>query len=182
MKKLILTSLTIVSFSLFFILYIKGKSHPETPKDAQKIKDIHLAINTPKPKEEKNLDLNTSIKMPKEISIEKKRNPKKKSQYLAYLNYRKDFYKIKEKKMTQYLSHQKELQHIRKGGVKSELQQEKRKQEVQFQHQYKSIMMSQKGEIQENFIQQKRGIERKREQMHSLQDKQQLQTKYRGEL
>jgi hypothetical protein len=42
--------------------------------------------------------------------------------------------------------------------------------------------MSQKTKYKESFIKHKEEIERRREQMHSLQEKQQLQTKYRGEL
>ena len=102
--------------------------------------------------------------------------------FLTYLEHREKQHHLKQKKMNQYLTHQKNLKHIREGGVKSELQQEKKKYNIQFQHQYTSMMMSQKREKQEKHIKQNEKIKKKREHMKSLRDKQTLQTKYIGEL
>jgi len=190
MKKLILTSLGIISISLLFLTFTKKESHSSknsidnnaiaTKNDGSELKKNNLE------KEAlliSNIASNTLKKsaITSEIPKEKEKIEKER-QYLAYLNYRKEQYKVRERKMSQYLTHQKELTHIREGGVKSKLRREKRKHEVRFQNQYKSTMMSQRQEHQERFIEQKRKIERRREHMQSLKERQQLQTKYRGEL
>jgi len=190
MKKLILTSLGIISISLLFLTFTKKESHSSknsidnnaiaTKNDGSELKKNNLE------KEAlliSNIASNTLKKsaITSEIPKEKEKIEKER-QYLAYLNYRKEQYKVRERKMSQYLTHQKELTHIREGGVKSKLQREKRKHEVRFQNQYKYTMMSQRQEHQERFIEQKRKIERRREHMQSLKERQQLQTKYRGEL
>jgi len=189
MKKLILTSLGIISISLLFLILIKNNNNSDKNNlDTHyiKINDNILEINDKPITEEKNPIL-TVLKIEHQKTIDKTKNLnekeiEQKKFYLSYLNYRKEQHQIETKKINHYLTHQKELKHIREGGVKSEIEREKRKYEVQFQHQYKSTMMSQKGYKQKNFMEQKRKMERRREQMQSLKEKQQLQTKYRGEL
>jgi len=189
MKKLILASLGIISISLLFRTFIKNdnnldkkilnNSHIKTSNNNLEIENIALI-----PKKNQT---STILKNNHQETISKKPNykgkeTKEKKIYLSYLNYRKEQHQIETRKMNHYLTHQKELKYIREGGVKSKLEREKRRDEIQFQNHYKSIMMSQKTKYKESFIKHKEEIERRREQMHSLQEKQQLQTKYRGEL
>jgi len=109
-------------------------------------------------------------------------NHVKKTEHLTYLAYRETNYQTKQKQLNQYLTHQSKLKHIREGGVQSDLQREKRNHEIQFQKQYTSIMMSQQREREEIFLRQNNKVKERREQMHSLKQRQILQTKYRGEL
>jgi len=174
MQKLILISLGVVSLSLIILNYTKKdiiSNNLEHKNNFQTEKTL-ITLPTASPKK-------LAITTPQ---TQKKSEIEKKTLYISYLNYRKEQYKVREREMSQYLTHQKELRHIREGGVKSKLQREKRNHEVRFQNQYKSTMMSKRQEHQERFIEQKRKIERRREHMHSLQERQQLQTKYRGEL
>jgi hypothetical protein len=106
----------------------------------------------------------------------------KKIPYLTYLNYRKEEHQSRNKKIIQHLIHQKNLKHIREGGVEIVLEKEKKKHEIKFQNQYISNFMSTKREQQENFRKQRREFKQKREQIESLKEKQLLQTKYKGAL
>ena len=181
MQKLILTSLGIISIPLLFLTYTNKEPNSSINKDRVKIEKqnsekenfstLILPVNTS----------NKHLAIINKISKEKQKIDQR-TDYLAYLDYRKEQHQYEQEKMNHYLTHQKNLKHIREGGVKSELQKEKRKHEVQFQHQYQSTMMSQTKERQENFVKQNKKMKERREHMQSLKDRQILQTKYRGEL
>jgi hypothetical protein len=182
MQKLILISLGVVSLSLIILNYTRK----DIISNNLEHKNSTLEIDKSNFQTEKTL-ITLPTASPKKLSIttpqtHKKSEIEKKTLYISYLNYRRSQHNVEEQKRNHYLNHQKELKHIREGGVKSKLQREKRKHEVRFQNQYKSTMMSQIKEKQKKIMEQKRTMERRREQMHSLKERQQLQTKYRGEL
>jgi len=102
--------------------------------------------------------------------------------YVAYLEYRKEQNIAEQQRLNRYLTHQKNLQQSREGGIRLALEKEHKKHELRFQKQYKSKMMSQRKQHQEHFIQHNKQMKQKREQMHSLRSRQILHTKYRGEL
>jgi len=187
MKKLILTSLGIISISMLFLTFTKKDNNSSIECNIVKIKNNNLEIDKIDIEKENFSTSNISTNSSKPLTIITKipkgeEKVEKEARYLAYLNYREKQHYLEEKKMNQYLTYQKKLKHIREGGVKSHLQREKKRHEVHFQHQYTSTMMSQKRDKKENFVKQKRKIELRREHMHSLKDRQMLQTKYRGEL
>ena len=187
MEKLIFTSLGIVSISLFFLTFIDNSN------DLRKDSVNHSVINIKEKKSEidrDNLEKEKIITSSKSTTNLQKltiqssphRESEKEMSTLSYLNYRKEQHQLKEKKIRQYLAYQQHLKQIREGGVKSNLEREKRSHEVQFQHYYTSMMMSQRAEKHYTFMKQNREMQKRREQMQSLRERQQLQTKYRGEL
>jgi len=187
MKKLILTSLGIISISLLFLTFTKKENNSSINRNNIKIKNNNLEIEKKNIEKDNfstsNISINSSNPIKNVTKVSKKnKRVEKEARYLAYLNYRKEQHQVEEKRMNQYLSYQEKLKNIREGGVKSKLQRERKKHEVQFQHQYTSKMMSQKKDREENFVKQKNNMQERREQIHSLKDRQILQTKYRGEL
>ena len=183
MKRLILTSLGIISLCLIFLSFrqdSKTVNKKEITTDTLKTHNNPPILIDKISINQKNNSLLPVIPNQKHSIIV---NSKEKEIFTrTYLNYRNEQHQLEQKKMNHYLAHQKDLQHIKEGGVKSKLKREKEKHEVQFQHQYRSNMMSQKGNHQKNFMRQVKIRQKRQEQMQSLKERQVLQTKYRGEL
>ena len=187
MEKLIFTSLGIVSISLFFLTFIDNSndlSKNSVNHSIVNIKSINSETDKDSLEKEEIITSVKSTNNPQKLTIQSSphKQSEKEMSTLSYLNYRKEQHLLKEKKMRQYLAYQQQLKHIREGGVKSNLEREKRSHEVQFQHYYTSMMMSQRAEKHYTFMKQNREMQKRREQMQSLRERQQLQTKYRGEL
>jgi len=187
MEKLILTSLGIIAVSLLFLTFMEKENDLNSKNENHYVLEIkknnselrHLES------EKKRVIASVSPNNTSKVLTNSSKNQKQSEREafaLSYFNYRKEQHQLEQKKMRQYLAYQKELKHIREGGVKSQLEREKSHHEVQFQRHYTSMMMSQKNRREYNFMKQNREMQKRRERMHSLRERQILQTKYRGEL
>ena len=184
MKKFIFSLIILVIIVIIASFFLKSKNIEKNivvnniykDKDNNNSEENNLKIKN-------NFILETKPILHKIIDEKEERiNHIEKIKHLAYLKYRETEQQMNQKKINHYLDYQSKLQHIREGGVKSDLQNEKRNHEVQFQHQYTSNMMSQRRDKEKNFLEQNKKVKERREQMQSLKQRQILQTKYKGEL
>jgi len=128
------------------------------------------------------IQLPSNPKAPLKVKREMRHKSKTKlEQQRAYLRYREKHYKIQQQRMRQYRAYQSRLKYMREGGAQSKLRAIKEKREKEYRQRYESTMMSQKEAKQANLLRDNREIQKRREQMQLMQDKQKLQHKLKGE-
>ena len=131
------------------------------------------------------IQLPSNPKAPLKVKRETRHKSKTKLEqhraYQRYQRYREKHYKMQQQRMRQYRAYQSKLKYMREGGAQSKLRAIKEKREKEFRQRYKSSMLSQKEAKQANLLRDNREIQKRREQMQLMQDKQKLQHKFKGE-